>query len=58
MTVKAGWVKSSRSENGASCVELATSLDRVRDSKNPHGPVLRVDVPALLASIKGDRFAR
>ena len=40
------WRKSSRSENGGSCVELRNTLDAVRDSKNP-GPTLRADVRAL-----------
>lgn len=40
------WRKSSRSENGGSCVELRNTLDEVRDSKNP-GPTLRVSVAAL-----------
>jgi len=41
---RAKWRKSSRSgSNGGACVELARNLPRivaVRDSKNPHGPVL------------------
>ena len=40
----AEWRKSSRSgSNGGACVEVARNLPRivaVRDSKNPHGPVL------------------
>jgi hypothetical protein len=35
------WRKSSRSTNTNSCVEVAGSLDAVRDSKNPDGPVLK-----------------
>lgn len=41
------WRKSSRSENGGSCVELRNTLDEVRDSKHPTGPTLRANVPAL-----------
>jgi hypothetical protein len=58
MNSKTEWMTSRRSVNGANCVELSVALDRVRDSKNPHGPVLRVNVPALVASVKDDRFAR
>ncbi|HEY3611503.1 MAG TPA: DUF397 domain-containing protein [Pseudonocardiaceae bacterium] len=46
------WRKSSYSGEGATgnCVELA--LDAVRDSKNPAGPVLSVDVDALVVAVK------
>lgn len=50
------WRKSSRSNNGSDCVEVAAALDRVRDSKNPAGPVLRADVAALVAVAKNGRF--
>lgn len=51
-----GWRKSSFSGNGAECVEVA-ALDTVvvRDSKDPHGPILTV-VPsgwrAFVADVK------
>ncbi|HWE90339.1 MAG TPA: DUF397 domain-containing protein [Pseudonocardiaceae bacterium] len=46
------WRKSSRSGAGANnCVEIAHTLDRLRDSKNPNGPELRVNVTALLAEL-------
>ncbi|MFJ5835778.1 DUF397 domain-containing protein [Streptomyces shenzhenensis] len=44
------WLTSSYSENGGQCVQVATNLAAprglvpIRDSKNPHGPVL--DLPA------------
>jgi hypothetical protein len=48
------WRKSSHS--GASgqtgCVEVAHDLGAVRDSKNPGGPVLIVDVRKLLDHIR------
>jgi hypothetical protein len=53
-TGRVRWRKSSRSggTNG-NCVELAHRLSAVRDSKNPDGPVLNVDLSGLLAAIKG-----
>lgn len=50
------WRKSSHSNNGTDCVEIAGTLDRVRDSKNTAGPTLSVDVDALVAEIKAGRF--
>jgi hypothetical protein len=52
------WRKSSHSGTESNCVELAGTLDRVRDSKNPGGPSLRVDVVALLGAVRSGRFAR
>lgn len=53
------WRKSSRSGTETACVEVAHTLDAVRDSKNPAGPVL--PVPALttfLHEIKSGQFDR
>lgn len=50
------WRKSSRSQMNGDCVELANTLDQLRDSKNPHGATLRANVPALLTAIKADRL--
>ncbi|HKN97244.1 MAG TPA: DUF397 domain-containing protein [Pseudonocardiaceae bacterium] len=36
----------------ANCVEVRRTLDQVRDSKNPDGPVLRVDVRALVRALR------
>jgi Domain of unknown function (DUF397) len=46
------WRKSTRSGSQSNCVELANSLDAVRDSKNAEGPVLRVDLGAFLNAVK------
>jgi hypothetical protein len=54
------WRKSSYSGNGSDadtsdCVELAASA--VRDSKNPAGPVLNLDITALVAAVKAGQIA-
>ncbi|MFJ6659503.1 DUF397 domain-containing protein [Streptomyces sp. NPDC091377] len=47
------WIKSSYSGNGGTCVEWApanattTGIVPIRDSKDPHGPVLTVSVQAF-----------
>lgn len=51
------WIKSSYTDN-ANCVELATTLDRLRDSKDPDGPKLKVDVSTFLRAVKDGRFDR
>lgn len=48
------WRKSSRSGSTSNCVELANTGE-VRDSKNPAGPVLRVDLVGFLAAVKASR---
>ncbi|HEU5475122.1 MAG TPA: DUF397 domain-containing protein [Actinophytocola sp.] len=52
------WRKSSKSDTGGSCVELAHTLDAVRDSKNADGPTLRAPLPALLTAVRTGRLAR
>lgn len=47
-----GWRKSSFSDTGNGCVEIAHTLGAIRDSKNPEGPVLSVDVHRLVATAK------
>jgi hypothetical protein len=48
------WRKSTYSgtAEGSACVELAAG-GAVRDSKNPAGPVLRVDLAGFVAAVKG-----
>ncbi|HEY3752795.1 MAG TPA: DUF397 domain-containing protein [Pseudonocardiaceae bacterium] len=50
------WRKAGRSQNTSNCVEIAHSLDQLRDSKNATGPVLRADIRALVADIRAGRF--
>ncbi|GDY31667.1 DUF397 domain-containing protein [Gandjariella thermophila] len=52
------WRKSSYSQTNGACVEVSHTLDAVRDSKNPAGPALRVDVAAFLRAVKEGRFDR
>jgi hypothetical protein len=52
------WRKSSYSENGSDCVEVAFTTDRVaaRDSKEPDGPMLmfgHAQWSAFLARLNG-----
>jgi uncharacterized protein DUF397 len=50
--------KSSFSDNNAAqCVEVAGTLDALRDSKNP-AAILVVDFEALLTAVKSDRLDR
>jgi Domain of unknown function (DUF397) len=51
------WRKSSFSGASGDCVELS-SIGLVRDSKNPNGPAIRVDLDALVGSVKAGRFDR
>jgi hypothetical protein len=56
MTVPHRWRKSSYSSEEGACVEVAHTLDAVRDSKNPDGPTLGADLRGLLAAIKDARL--
>lgn len=51
------WRKSTRSGSQSNCVELA-AYGAVRDSKNPTGPVLSVDITALVAAVKGGHVSQ
>jgi hypothetical protein len=46
------WRTSSFSSNGTDCVEVFHDLAAVRDSKNPNGPTLRVDLSSIMVAIK------
>jgi hypothetical protein len=52
------WRKSSRSNFNQNCVELANTRNKIRDSKNPAGPTLPVDLDEFLAAIKADKLNR
>ena len=54
----ATWRKSSRSGgNNGACVEVSNRGD-VRDSKNPTGPTLRVNVADLVGAAKASQLGR
>jgi hypothetical protein len=53
--VELAWRKSSRSAAQTDCVELANT-GAVRDSKNPTGPILTVDLTPFLTAIKSGEF--
>jgi hypothetical protein len=50
------WRKSSKSNTGANCVEVRHDLAAVRDSKNPDGPALTVDLTRLLSTVRAGRL--
>jgi hypothetical protein len=52
MCVEIAWRTSSFSADNGHCVEVARTLGAVRDSKNPAGPVLWVDLASFIAVIK------
>ncbi|WP_371515342.1 DUF397 domain-containing protein [Kitasatospora sp. NBC_01300] len=54
----ARWRKSSHSGGGGACIEVAdgfTHVQPVRDSKDPHGPVLLFPTPAWQAFVTAVR---
>jgi hypothetical protein len=60
MTPELHWRKSSYSGENGACIEIADLPDggaAMRDSKNP-GPVLPVDVRALLTAVKAGHLDR
>lgn len=56
MSAERTWIKSTRSQNTSTCVEVTTTLDEIRDSKNPNGPTLKAAVAPLVQAIKSGRF--
>jgi hypothetical protein len=51
------WVKATASSQGADCVELRRRVGvvEVRDSKDPHGPVLQLSGAQFTAWLSGAR---
>ncbi|MER6994063.1 DUF397 domain-containing protein [Saccharopolyspora hirsuta] len=52
------WQKSSYSGQETHCVELSDPRGLIRDSKDPGGPRLAVDVAGFLRAVKAGRFER
>ncbi|MEV0705710.1 DUF397 domain-containing protein [Saccharopolyspora sp. NPDC050389] len=52
------WRKSSYSNANGNCVELSSPPGLIRDSKDPDGPRLDVDVAVFLRAVKAGRFER
>lgn len=52
------WRKSSRSNGQTECVEVVSTLKAVRDSKNPTGAALSLDVTSMVAAIKAGALDR
>jgi hypothetical protein len=52
------WRKSSRSAAQDTCVELANTFDAVRDSKNPTGPAISVDLGEFITAVKAGKLVR
>lgn len=51
------WRKATFSQPNGECVELAPTLDAIRDSENPAGPILTTNaLPTLLHQIKARQF--
>lgn len=50
------WRKSSFSGDSGDCVEVKQDLTAIRDSKNPDGPVLVVDLSRLLTVVRTDKL--
>jgi hypothetical protein len=58
MTASVQWRKASRSQATNSCVEVASTLDRLRDSKNLDAGVLRGDITALVRAVRSGELDR
>lgn len=52
----ASWRKPSQSGDEGSCFLVRNDLRAVRDSKDPSGPALAVDLGAFVRAVKTDSF--
>jgi hypothetical protein len=52
------WRKSGFSGSGGDCVQVRQNLAAIRDSKNPNGPTLAVDLSGMLAAAKAGHLNR
>ncbi|WP_156756752.1 DUF397 domain-containing protein [Actinokineospora pegani] len=52
------WRKASFSGSGGDCVEVRQGLTAVRDSKNPSGPVVVLDLANLVSAAKSGTLDR
>jgi hypothetical protein len=52
------WRKSSYTGNSGSCVQVRRDLAALRDSKDPNGPTLAVDLSNLLATVRAGTLNR
>lgn len=50
------WRTSRYSSNGTDCVEVSKDLAGLRDSKNPTGPALHLDIQQFIDAIKDGWF--
>jgi hypothetical protein len=55
VTTSRRWRKSTHSQNTSTCVELANTLDAIRDSKNPTALVV-AHLSTFLTEVKRGRF--
>jgi hypothetical protein len=52
------WRTSSYSSNGTNCIEVSHDPATIRDSKNPEGQTLPVDLRLFVNAIQGGQFDR
>jgi len=59
MTQVPHWRKSTHSGQETNCVEIANTLDAIRDSKNTTGPTLTTtNLTQFITTVKSDHYQR